>query len=390
MLTKRLKVGFGLGHVGNDLVVTLWFSYLLIFLNQVIGLDPVYAGVPVASGQFIDAVVVLAMGHIIDHYAPFKRFINRKKFWHVIGTITITLVYPMLFIPPPGYEPNDLTGPWRSQGTVLGYYMLWVVLFAISWATVQISHLSMTGDLTCQDEERVFLTSVRNAATVLSSIIINLAAMLLLSFDQEESNETAAMRAAVAADPELSGGLSWSDRKSFTYLGVGSVLLGVLTSAAFYVLIPSSALIPSNIINTMISMNSSEGPVEKRTGDWRAWFKCVPFYTLTLLYLLVRLIFNMIMSYMPFWLQLYLRSEKKFVARVPLIQFTSGFVISFAMKPLTQMIGKTATFLIGCAFLFIATLVIGILETVSEAGLYILAVAIGIGTSIILIQALVS
>ena len=98
--------------------------------------------------------------------------------------------------------------------------MLWVVLFATSWATIQISHLSMTGDLTCQDEERVFLTSVRNAATVLSSIIINLAAMLLLSFDQEESNETAAMRAAVAADPELSGGLSWSDRKSFTYLGV--------------------------------------------------------------------------------------------------------------------------------------------------------------------------
>ena len=387
MLSKSTKIGFGLGHIGNDLVATLWFSYLLIYLNQVIGLDPVYAGVPVASGQFIDAIVVLAMGHIIDNYAPFKRFINRKKFWHVIGTVAITLVYPMLFIPPPSYDPSNLTGPWQSQGAILGYYMVWVVLFATAWATIQISHLSMTGDLTSDDDERVFLTSVRNAATVLSSIIIHLSAMLLLSFSREDNtNETSR---AAAGMGELTGGLSWWDRKSFSYMAVGSVLLGLFTSCVFYILIPSRALIPSKKIKLIAEMQESERTT-KLKSDWRLWFKRDSFYTLTLLYLLVRLIFNMIMSYVPFWLQLYLHSEKTFVARVPLIQFTSGFIASFAMKPLTQRIGKTATFLIGCLFLIAATLVIGSLETVSEAGLYLLSVAIGIGTSVMLIQALVS
>ena len=394
MLSKRTTIGFGLGHVGNDLVVTLWFSYLLIFLNQVIGLDPVYAGVPVASGQFIDAIVVLAMGHIIDHYAPFKRFINRKKFWHVIGTVTITLVYPMLFIPPPGYDPTNLTGLWRSQATILSYYMIWVVLFATSWATIQISHLTMTGDLTRHDDERVFLTSIRNAATVLSSIVVHLSAMLLFSFKQEDNKEPSETFAngtsrVAAGTAEVNGGLNWLDRKSFSYMAVGSVLLGLFTSCVFYILIPSRALIPSNKIKLIAEMQESERTT-KLKSDWQLWFKRDSFYTLTLLYLLVRLIFNMIMSYVPFWLQLYLHSEKTFVARVPLIQFTSGFLASFAMKPLTQRIGKTATFLIGCLFLIVATLVIGSLDTVSEVGLYFLSVAIGIGTSVILIQALVS
>ena len=44
-LSTKLKVGFGFGHFYNDLSVTLWYSYILVFFNQVVQLSPVNAGI---------------------------------------------------------------------------------------------------------------------------------------------------------------------------------------------------------------------------------------------------------------------------------------------------------------------------------------------------------
>ena len=108
------------------------------------------------------------------------------------------------------------------------------------------------------------------------------------------------------------------------------------------------------------------------------------------LYCLVRLAVNMVAAYLPFYLQETLKLEKKYISVVPLIQFISGFVVSFAMEPMSQLIGKIGTLLIGCVLLLVSNGIIQFVSDVPSELLYVLAITLGSGTSTMLIQTLVS
>ena len=109
-----------------------------------------------------------------------------------------------------------------------------------------------------------------------------------------------------------------------------------------------------------------------------------------MLYCLVRLAVNMVAAYLPFYLQETLKLEKKYISVVPLIQFISGFVVSFAMEPMSKLIGKIGTLLIGCVLLLVSNGIIQFVSDVPSELLYVLAITLGSGTSTMLIQTLVS
>ena len=79
--------------------------------------------------------------------------------------------------------------PCETQGeiTIVAYYSAFVVLFQFGWATVQISHLSMIPDITSDEAERMALTSVRYAATVMSNLLVYLIFWLLLETGIDKS-----------------------------------------------------------------------------------------------------------------------------------------------------------------------------------------------------------
>jgi hypothetical protein len=50
------KIGFGLGHVYNDLSAGVWFSYTLLFMQGALSMSATVAGALVMFGQVGDAV----------------------------------------------------------------------------------------------------------------------------------------------------------------------------------------------------------------------------------------------------------------------------------------------------------------------------------------------
>ena len=173
--------------------------------------------------------------------------------------------------------------------------------------------------------------------------------------------------------------LGYEDRSTFVNLAVGSVGLGLLSSLIFH------ATVHSKDLNNK-QVDASD---EKATSSWRKWFKRAPFYSITILYCLVRLAVNMLAAYLPFYLQETLELEKKFISIVPLIQFIAGFITSFAMEPMAKLIGKVGTLLIGCMLLLVSNVVIVSAVNLSHGALYVLAITLGSGTSTMLIQTLV-
>lgn len=72
------KLGYGLGHVFNDLSAGVWFSYTLLFLQSSIRISSVIAGGLVMIGQVGDAIATPFAGYIADRYWT-------KRNWHILG-----------------------------------------------------------------------------------------------------------------------------------------------------------------------------------------------------------------------------------------------------------------------------------------------------------------
>lgn len=72
------KIGFGLGHVYNDLCAGVWFSYLLLFMKGALKMRGTEAGGMMMLGQVGDALATPVVGWLIDKYGT-------KQRWHMFG-----------------------------------------------------------------------------------------------------------------------------------------------------------------------------------------------------------------------------------------------------------------------------------------------------------------
>ena len=123
----------------------------------------------------------------------------------MIGTILVLITFPFLFMPPIGLRMECYNGSTSNVETVTGavdfrrlpvhqysqlevkptplmecddkdenlilvYYLIFSMLFNLAWATIQISHLAIIPEITSVEKNRMELSSVRNAATVISNL----------------------------------------------------------------------------------------------------------------------------------------------------------------------------------------------------------------------------
>lgn len=84
-------------------------------------------------------------GVLVDKY-------GKKKGWHVVGSVLVSLSFPVLF---GSFSRNP------NSFTTMFVYVASIVVFQTGWAAVQISHLSMIPALTSSPLVRAELTAIR-------------------------------------------------------------------------------------------------------------------------------------------------------------------------------------------------------------------------------------
>lgn len=127
------KVGFSFGHVYNDLCAAIWFSYTLLFMQNVLGMAAVQAGALVMLGQVGDAIATPIVGAMTDR-------ISTKRIWHIVGTLLVFLTFPLIFAICPLCD--VLPNWWK-----LAYFSTVILVFQFGWPVVQITHLAMIPEL---------------------------------------------------------------------------------------------------------------------------------------------------------------------------------------------------------------------------------------------------
>lgn len=77
-LSLMNKIGYGLGHVYNDLCAGVWFSYTLLFMQNALLFPAAEAGALMMLGQVGDALATPVVGYLTDRFGT-------KQKWHMLG-----------------------------------------------------------------------------------------------------------------------------------------------------------------------------------------------------------------------------------------------------------------------------------------------------------------
>ncbi|GMT07700.1 hypothetical protein PENTCL1PPCAC_29874 [Pristionchus entomophagus] len=362
-ITLGQKLSYGFGHFYNDLCASMWFTYLMIFLEKVIKLQAAQAGFLMLVGQVVDALSTPIIGIASDSSALPKFFtrIGRRVSWHLIGTILVTLSFPFIF------NACILCDETTNEWWRVAWYIPFISLFQFGWASVQISHLALIPDLSHVDSSRRTMNSLRYGGTVLA----NLAVFGLLLYLLGNCSSSGSM-------------IDAHDLGHFRLAGFIVVGIGLLSCIPFYI----GTREPAHAHNYSRLNSTTSHASQLSRMHWTSWFGHIQFYQIALLYMLSRLYMNISQVYMPFYLTIVQGYNKTFVATIPMVSFISSFFVSTILS--IPMFNKR----LNKKVLYVFALVVGILNCVwmnfelQGWRIYAVAGVLGIAQSILLVTSL--
>ncbi|XP_006898024.1 PREDICTED: major facilitator superfamily domain-containing protein 12 [Elephantulus edwardii] len=283
-------------------------------------------------------------------------------------TVCVLLTFPFIFSPCLG------CGPGTPEWAALLYYGPFIVIFQFGWAATQIAHLSLIPELVTNDQEKVELTALRYAFTVVANITVYGAAWLLLHLEGSP-------RAGSAR--EVSDQLGVEDVPVFRNLSLVVVGIGAIFSLLFHLGTRERRQRPEEPGEHSPLLPATARPLLL----WKHWLREPAFYQVGLLYMSTRLIVNLSQTYMAMYLTYSLSLPKRFIATIPLVMYLSGFFSSFLMKPINRWIGRNLTYFTGLLVILAFAAWVALASGLGTA-VYAAAALLGAGCATILITSL--
>jgi len=369
-------VSYAVGHVYNDICASMWFSYLLIFYENVCLFSPVAASNLLLIGQIVDGLAQPVVGYFSDKTNGFFGYSNRKS-WHALGTVLVTCSFPLVFhrILLGSGDPNSVGGFMN--------YVPWIVLFQIGWATTQINHLPMIPELTSCQHKRDTLNSMRFAALIAANIYTYLMMWLLLHLSGTNLDdplgpaqmvtfenmayiacgtglvftgifhlgvkENVASGDVDGAEASSSNSEAETDRGSVT----GMFQLGVRENLVNHdgaELMEQIVHIAEASSSDSVAETDNATPNQKATGGLTVacWLRRPDFYFCAVAYMCSRMVLNSIRVFGPFYITYTLSGlNQTWIAILPLIQYVSGFVSTVLVKVVSKKYGIKYAYIIG-------------------------------------------
>ncbi|CAL4094563.1 unnamed protein product, partial [Meganyctiphanes norvegica] len=370
-ISRRVKFGYGVGHIFNDLCACLWFTYLLVYLQYVLQLEKATAGLLLLLGQVADAVATPFVGIQSDKGCRRGCWwtYGKRKTWHLIGTILVLGSFPMVFI-----ICYTCTQDLNHYAVLLA---VMIVIFQFGWASTQVSHLSLIPDLTTDENERDELNIIRYFFDVSSDVLVYLVTWMVFTQEGEGFNSQ--------IDP--------TDARKFTIVTVVVVVVGSMTSTLFHVLTPEKKTWETPPGTPTNDDDQPSYPLHRQHSSaavhmsWKDWLTEPQFYQIAVLYTCSRLVGNLANIFMPIYLQESIQAEETLIALVPLVMSLSGVVASVLLKYLRKGVGKKLSMGIAI-FLGMAAAMWSSMSDQEEWSVYCIAILWGLSGSLMIVLSL--
>lgn len=138
-LSTRNRIACQTGHILNNLTSSMWYSYALLYFQEVAGLFPTTAGIMFFISQILTVVtlLVIRLGRDKRIWNSFSSY-GIQKARHVVGSAIILFTWTFTT------TPCLLCG----DGVELGmYYLVPVVLLSVGWPLTDVSYSKLMKEM---------------------------------------------------------------------------------------------------------------------------------------------------------------------------------------------------------------------------------------------------
>jgi len=168
LLNFKEKIAFFSVNFGNIPIMTMMYTYLLLFYTDVVGLDPVAIGTLFLIARVMDGISDPIMGYVIDHLPRLK--MGRFRGYLLIGVIVCSLNFLLVWL-----GPSLVT----SGKLVIAY----VSYLLIGWTfdLMDIPLNSMIPVMSDKDKDRNTLSIIKGVGYMVGAIVIVTGALPLIN-----------------------------------------------------------------------------------------------------------------------------------------------------------------------------------------------------------------
>jgi glycoside/pentoside/hexuronide:cation symporter, GPH family len=152
MLTKRRKIGYASGIVSESVLYNMFYTYFLIFLTDVVHINPALAGTISMVSIIWDGITDPLVGHMTD-----KNNVDKRK---VMRASIIPMVVFFVF----AFTSFNINASFKVI-----YYLLAAVLFWIAYTTYTIPYYAICAQITDDYDER---TNIRGISSFINAFAI--------------------------------------------------------------------------------------------------------------------------------------------------------------------------------------------------------------------------
>ncbi|CAH1712713.1 unnamed protein product [Aphis gossypii] len=286
------RVAYGFGHVFNDITAAIWFSYTMVFMQNVVGIPSTTAGFLLFFGQTVDAIATPFVGIMVDKF-------GKKKNWVLLGTVMEAISFPLIYY------------VWNLSIFVTTLiYICAILTFQMAWALVQISHLSLIPELTDLSLERGKLTSIRYVFTVSTNILMFIIAWLVFRGVRNNGN--------------MGSLIGPNDSEKFQMLALIATTIGVFSAFIFHGLLKS----PRNTNKKLMYRQNRQINFDKILQ----FCKNVHLYQVAIVFTTCKLLINIALIYIPLFINESAINESGTIASIPLVAYISSLITSIGVE----------------------------------------------------------
>ncbi len=166
-LSPLTKLAYGIGDIGFSLTDTTLGVLFLIFLLDVVGLEPGKAALAIFLGKSWDYINDPIIGYLADRT---RTRWGRRRPYLLFGFIPFGLAFMMLW-----YRPS-----LESQWALVAYYALAYFVYDGILTFVSMPYVALTPELTQDYDERTSLTSYRMAFSLLGGLIAFVVPLMII------------------------------------------------------------------------------------------------------------------------------------------------------------------------------------------------------------------
>jgi GPH family glycoside/pentoside/hexuronide:cation symporter len=166
-LSPLTKLAYGVGDIGFSLTDTTLGVLFLIFLLDVVGLEPAKAALAIFIGKSWDYINDPIVGYFADRVRT--RWGRRRPFL-LFGFIPFGISFMMMW-----YRP-----PFDGQWALMAYYAFAYFVFDAMVTLVSMPYMALTPELTQDYDERTSLTSYRMTFSLIGGLVAFVVPLMII------------------------------------------------------------------------------------------------------------------------------------------------------------------------------------------------------------------